>query len=33
VSSFFEKRAPAFPNQVPADLPADDYPFWDDPEF
>ena len=32
VSSFLEKRAPAFPNQVPADLPPI-YPFWDDPAF
>jgi hypothetical protein len=33
VKSFFEKRPPSFPNQVPADLPSDGYPFWDDPDF
>jgi enoyl-CoA hydratase/carnithine racemase len=33
VKSFFEKRAPDFPNQVPADLPGDGYPFWDEPTF
>jgi enoyl-CoA hydratase/carnithine racemase len=32
VLSFLEKRAPAFPNRVPADLPAA-YPWWDDPAF
>jgi enoyl-CoA hydratase/carnithine racemase len=32
VMSFLEKRSPAFPNQVPTDLPAS-YPWWDDPRF
>jgi enoyl-CoA hydratase/carnithine racemase len=32
VMSFLEKRPPAFPNSVPADLP-DPYPWWTDPEF
>lgn len=32
VRSFLEKRPPAFPNKVPADLPPT-YPWWDDPTF
>ncbi len=32
VMSFLEKRAPAFPDQVPADLPAA-YPWWERPTF
>jgi enoyl-CoA hydratase/carnithine racemase len=32
VTSFLEKRPPAFPNRVPADLPAP-YPWWEDPDF
>ena len=32
VMSFLEKRPPAFPGRVPADVPAP-YPWWDDPEF
>lgn len=32
VLSFLEKRPPAFPNQVPADLPPR-YPWWEDPAF
>lgn len=32
VLSFLEKRAPAFPDHVPADLPAA-YPWWTDPTF
>lgn len=32
VLSFLEKRAPAFPDRVPADLPAA-YPWWTDPTF
>lgn len=32
VLSFLEKRAPSFPNRVPADLPAV-YPWWTDPTF
>lgn len=32
VTSFLEKRPPAFPDRVPADLPAP-YPWWDDPTF
>lgn len=30
--SFLEKRPPAFPDRVPADLPAVQ-PWWDDPAF
>ncbi|HET6949592.1 MAG TPA: enoyl-CoA hydratase-related protein [Acidimicrobiales bacterium] len=32
VLSFLEKRPPAFPGRVPADLP-DTYPWWTDPAF
>jgi enoyl-CoA hydratase/carnithine racemase len=32
VMSFLEKRPPAFPNRVPADLPSS-YPWWTDPTF
>jgi enoyl-CoA hydratase/carnithine racemase len=32
VMSFLEKRPPAFPNRVPADLPPR-YPWWDEPAF
>jgi enoyl-CoA hydratase/carnithine racemase len=32
VMSFLEKRPPAFPNKVPADVPPA-YPWWDDPQF
>ena len=32
VRSFLEKRPPAFPGQVPGDVPAP-YPWWDDPAF
>lgn len=32
VLSFLEKRPPAFPNRVPADLPPR-YPWWEDPAF
>ena len=32
VMSFLEKRPPAFPNRVPADLPPR-YPWWEEPEF
>jgi enoyl-CoA hydratase/carnithine racemase len=32
VTSFLEKRPPAFPDRVPADLPAP-YPWWEDPAF
>ena len=32
VASFLEKRAPDFPDRVPADLPSS-YPWWDDPAF
>jgi enoyl-CoA hydratase/carnithine racemase len=32
VLSFLEKRPPAFPDRVPADLPAP-HPWWDDPAF
>jgi hypothetical protein len=32
VMSFLEKRPPAFPDRVPADLPAT-YPWWDEPTF
>ncbi len=32
VASFLDKRAPAFPGRVPADLPPS-YPWWQDPEF
>jgi enoyl-CoA hydratase/carnithine racemase len=32
VLSFLEKRAPDFPDRVPADLPPA-YPWWDDPDF
>ena len=32
VLSFLEKRPPAFPDRVPADLPAS-YPWWQDPSF
>jgi enoyl-CoA hydratase/carnithine racemase len=32
VMSFLEKRAPAFPNRVPADLPPR-YPWWEEPAF
>ena len=32
VTSFLEKRPPAFPNRVPADLPGP-YPWWEDPAF
>jgi enoyl-CoA hydratase/carnithine racemase len=32
VLSFLQKRAPAFPDRVPADVPAP-YPWWDDPTF
>jgi enoyl-CoA hydratase/carnithine racemase len=32
VTSFLEKRAPAFPDRVPADLPPG-YPWWEEPEF
>ena len=32
VMSFLEKRAPEFPDRVPADLPAA-YPWWTDPDF
>ncbi len=32
VLSFLQKRAPEFPDRVPADLPAP-YPWWDEPEF
>jgi enoyl-CoA hydratase/carnithine racemase len=32
VASFLEKRPPAFPNRVPADLPST-YPWWTDPSF
>jgi enoyl-CoA hydratase/carnithine racemase len=32
--SFLQKRPPAFPNTVPADLPgAPVFPFWEDPAF
>jgi enoyl-CoA hydratase/carnithine racemase len=32
VMSFLEKRPPAFPNKVPADVPPA-YPWWEDPQF
>jgi hypothetical protein len=32
VASFLEKRSPAFPNRVPADLPST-YPWWTEPSF
>ncbi|MDQ1438184.1 MAG: hypothetical protein QOK43_1813 [Acidimicrobiaceae bacterium] len=32
VVSFLEKRQPAFPGKVPADLPAP-YPWWEEPTF
>ena len=32
VMSFLEKRPPAFPNRVPADLPPR-YPWWEEPAF
>ncbi len=32
VMSFLEKRAPAFTDQVPADIPSP-WPFWDEPDF
>jgi enoyl-CoA hydratase/carnithine racemase len=32
VMSFLEKRPPAFPNRVPADLPPR-YPWWEEPTF
>ena len=33
-TSFLQKRAPEFPNRVPADLPAPPtFPFWEDPAF
>ncbi len=32
VTAFLEKRAPAFPNTVSADLP-DIWPYWDEPDF
>jgi enoyl-CoA hydratase/carnithine racemase len=32
VMSFLEKRPPAFPDQVPADLPAA-HPWWTEPQF
>jgi enoyl-CoA hydratase/carnithine racemase len=32
VLSFLEKRPPAFPDRVPADLPPS-YPWWDEPSF
>lgn len=32
ISSFLEKRPPAYPNRVSADMP-DFYPWWDEPEY
>ena len=32
IMSFLEKRPPAFPMQVPGDLP-EFTPWWDEPEF
>ena len=32
VKSFLEKRPPAFPGKVSADMP-DFYPWWDEPEY
>lgn len=32
VLSFLQKRAPEFPNRVPADLPPP-YPWWEEPQF
>jgi enoyl-CoA hydratase/carnithine racemase len=32
VSSFLEKRPPAFPGTVPGDVPAP-YPWWEEPAF
>jgi enoyl-CoA hydratase/carnithine racemase len=32
IASFLEKRPPAFPGRVPADLPAG-YPWWQEPAF
>ena len=32
IASFLEKRAPAYPDTVGADMP-DFYPWWDEPEY